>query len=344
MKFLNDFDWNVVDTIPEDYLDNPNVARLNYYNLPVIDHLVVLFKALNLTLNDVKMLFYSKNRRAFLYRNVEISKKNGGTRILSVPNDKLKSIQSAINKVILSKFNMSKYAMGFVKGKSIYDNAIPHVNTKTLIKIDIKDFFPSINFYQVFKQFLFFGYGKKVSNVLARICVDANMKLPQGAPTSPALSNFICLKLDARISAYCEKNELIFTRYADDITISSHSKLNKNEILRIKNMISTILMDEGFIMNQQKFHYFYQGSRFLITGIVANEKITVPKEKIREIDNAIRYINKYGLEDHLNHIQCFKDNYIGHLYGLASFIYMVDREKGIYYLNQLNNLDLRSKS
>lgn len=344
MKFLNDFDWNVYDTIPEDYLDNPNVARLNYYNLPVIDNLVVLFKALNLTLNDVKMLFYSKNRRAFLYRNVEISKKNGGTRILSVPNDKLKSIQSAINKVILSKFNMSKYAMGFVKGKSIYDNAIPHVNAKTLIKIDIKDFFPSINFYQVFKQFLFFGYGKKVSNALARICVDADMKLPQGAPTSPALSNFICLKLDARISAYCEKNELIFTRYADDITISSYNKLNKNEILRIKNMISTILMDEGFIMNQQKFHYFYQGSRFIITGIVANEKITVPKEKIREIDNAIRYINKYGLEDHMNHIQCFKDNYIGHLYGLASFIYMVDKEKGIYYLNQLNNLDLRSKS
>lgn len=342
MKFLNDFDWNVSDDIPEEYLDNPNVKRLNYYNLPIIDNLVVLFKALNLTLNDVKMLFYSNNRRAFLYRNVEISKKNGGIRVLNVPNDKLKSIQSAINRVILSKFNISRYATGFVKGKGICDNAIPHIKAKTLMKIDIKDFFPSINFYQVFKQFLFFGYGKKVSNVLARICVDANMKLPQGAPTSPALSNLICLKLDARISAYCEKKSLIFTRYADDITISSNSKLSKNEILKIKNIISVILLDEGFVMNQQKFHYFYQGSRFLITGIVANEKISVPKEKIREIDNAIRYINKYGLEDHMKHIKCLNDNYIGHLYGLASFIYMIDKEKGIYYLNQLNNLNLRS--
>ena len=344
MKFLNDFDWNVSDTIPEDYLDNPNVERLNYYNLPVINNLVVLFKALNLTLNDMKMLFYSNNRRVFLYRTVEIPKKCGGTRVLSIPNNKLKSIQSAINKVILSKFNMSKYATGFVKGKSIYDNAIPHVNAKTLIKIDIKDFFPSINFYQVFKQFSFFGYGKKVSNVLTRICVDADMKLPQGAPTSPALSNFICLKLDTRISAYCSKNGLIFTRYADDITISSSNKLNKNEIFRIKNLISEILKDEGFEMNHKKFHYFYQGSRFLITGIVSNDKLSVPKEKIREIDNAIRYIKRYGIEDHMNHIQCLKDNYIGHLYGIASFIYMINKEKGIYYLNQLNNLDLRSKS
>lgn len=233
--------------------------------------------------------------------------------------------------------------MGFVKGRSIFDNAIPHLNAKTLIKIDIKDFFPSINFYQVFKQFLFFGYGKKVSNVLTRICVNADMKLPQGAPTSPALSNFICLKLDTRISSYCEKNGLIFTRYADDITISSSNKLNKNEIYSLKNMISKILIDEGFVMNSQKFHYFYQGSRFLITGIVANEKISVPKEKIREIDNAIRYIHKYGLDSHMSHIHCSKENYIGHLYGLASFIYMIDKEKGIYYLNQLNNLDLRSK-
>lgn len=206
MIYIGDnYDWNKESHIPTYYLDNPNVERLKMYKLPVIENVVVLFKALNLSLVSAKKFFYPKYRRTFLYRNFDLPKKKGGSRKISVPIPELMTIQKAINSVILNSFKMSDYSTGFKKNKSLVDNARPHLGAKTLIKFDIHDFFGSITYKQVVKQFKFYGYGNKVSELLTLLCVDYNDKLPQGAPTSPSLSNLVSLRMDKRIGEYCKK-------------------------------------------------------------------------------------------------------------------------------------------
>ena len=320
--------------------DNCNIERLKIYQLPVIKTVNQLVDILEITEKQEKIFFYKELRKKYLYRTVNIPKRTGGVRQLEIPVDSLKIIQKCINNVILNKFKMSNEANAYIKKRSIVTNAIPHVGAKTIIKIDIKDFFPSITFQHVYGQFKYFGYGDNVSKYLALLCVDGNLKLPQGAPTSPTISNLISVFMDSRISGFCKINNYSYTRYADDITISSKTKLQKNIIYSIKNFIKFIFGKFGFTLNESKFKYFYNGSKLQVTGIVVNNKLSVPKEKIREIENAIRYIGKYGLQDHMEHLNIEKNNYIGHLYGLVYYIKMIDVEKGEVYLKQLNELKL----
>ncbi len=109
------YDWNSEDDVPNDYLDNPDVEKLRKYKLPVIDNVAVLFRGLNLSVADAKKFFYSNYRRTLLYRSFELPKKKGGTRKISVPIPELMNVQKAINTVILNKFQMSSYCVGFKK-------------------------------------------------------------------------------------------------------------------------------------------------------------------------------------------------------------------------------------
>ena len=161
-------------------IDNPNIERLTRYKLPIITNIEQLIEILQISEEQEKIFFYNKNRKKYLYRIVKIPKRTGGVRTLEIPIQQLKVIQKAINNVILSKFNITKEANAYIKKRSIVTNALPHVGAKTLIKIDIKDFFPSINFKHVYGQFRYFGYGECVSKYLTLLCVDGNLKLPQG--------------------------------------------------------------------------------------------------------------------------------------------------------------------
>lgn len=321
-------------------IDNPNIERLTRYKLPIITNIEQLIEILQISEEQEKIFFYNKNRKKYLYRIVKIPKRTGGVRTLEIPIQQLKVIQKAINNVILSKFNITKEANAYIKKRSIVTNALPHVGAKTLIKIDIKDFFPSINFKHVYGQFRYFGYGECVSKYLTLLCVDGNLKLPQGAPTSPTLSNLVCVFMDSRIKGYCTKHNYTYTRYADDITISSTKKLNILLIKLIKEFIFKVLKDLDFEPNEEKFKCFYNGNKLQVTGIIVNNKLSVPKEKIRELDNAIRYIDKYGLISHTEYLKVDKKTYISHLYGLANYIKMINKEKGEFYLKKLNKLNL----
>lgn len=320
--------------------DNTNIERLKQYKLPVITNINQLVNALCISEEQEKIFFYKELRKKYLYRIVRIPKRSGGIRELEIPIESLKIIQKSINVVILSRFKMSKEANAYIKKRSIVTNAAPHVGAKTIIKIDIKDFFPSINFKHVYGQFRYFGYGENVSKYLSLLCVDGDLKLPQGAPTSPTLSNLISVYMDSRISGYCVKYNYSYTRYADDITISSKEKLPFYIIMSIKNFIFMILRDLGFEPNETKFKYFYNGSRLEVTGINVNSKLSVPKDKIREMENAIRYIDKYGLENHMQYLKINKKDYVGHLYGLAYYIKMIDKKKGEVYIQALNKLNI----
>ncbi|MBD8006152.1 reverse transcriptase domain-containing protein [Bacillus norwichensis] len=144
----------------------------------------------------------------------------------------------------------------------------PHTYSLYLLQLDIKDFFPSISKERVFYIFKNTGYNNVISNVLANLCT-LNGSLPQGGVTSPYLSNLVCYSLDRRLQGLCGKRDIIYTRYADDLTFSCDNK----EILKnLFNVIKEILEDEGFELNKSKIRFLSPISHKNITGITIDSR------------------------------------------------------------------------
>lgn len=304
-------------------------VKLIENNLPVIfdrDHFSLLLgtskKFLGIT------LFYTDK----LYKIVEIPKKSGGHRIISIPTRNLKYIQKWVLDNVLENMKVSEHTKGFVKKRSIVDNASQHVNNECVITLDIKDFFPSITYNRVFKIFKYYGYTNELAYTFAKICTYKGT-LPQGAPSSPYLSNIICLKLDKRLSRLSEKINVNYTRYADDITISGSS-----EIKNCLPLIIEIIKDEGFKINENKLRIQNSTERQIVTGLIVNDKLSVPQKKKRYLRQQIHYCKCFGVANHLEHIQVNKSNFKEHLYGLAYFIKMVECEKGKKFLHELDSI------
>lgn len=188
--------------------------------------------------------------------------------------------------------------LDFAKKKSIVDNAKAHVNNTCLINMDIKDFFTSIKFYEVYKIFKYYGYTKEISFALTKLCTFQG-KLPQGSPTSPVLSNIVCLKLDKRLSLLAKKYNATYTRYADDITFSGGSGIEK-----VKEICEKILHDEQFEVNMAKTRISYHHERQEVTGLIVNNgQISINRKYKREIYKNLYYCKKYGVNNHLDMIK-----------------------------------------
>lgn len=306
--------------------------RLIDNNVPIIYNLRHLRQLLEIRKVEQPQLFGWEKYKS--YTTFKIPKKNGDKRIIEAPNVRMKRIQYWIKENILDKFSVSSYAKGFVKGVSIYHNAQPHVGQDVLINIDLKDFFPSIEYADVYKVFKYIGYTDSVSRLLTTLCTNSKDVLPQGAPTSPVLSNLVSLKLDKRLSRFAEKIGANYTRYADDITFSGGK-----HILRYESVIKSIIADEGFSINKDKYRVQFSFQRQEVTGLTVNTKVGVSKNLTKELENAIYYSKKYGIADHMKRIGCERGFYKEHLYGIAYFIKMVDVEKGKKYLQELDGID-----
>lgn len=266
----------------------------------------------------------------------------------------MEPVLKAIDSVLLRHFEMPTPCCAFLRGKSIIDNAKPHIGAATLLKFDICDFFPSITLKRLVYLFRYFGYGPNVSKYLGYICTNPQNVLPQGAPTSPMLSNIVAVRLDSRISGFCKKYSkelsLAYTRYADDITVSSSKRLSKNKIMFITKVINTIIVSEGFFPNIQKFKCFHTGQKMLVTGINVNDSnlLHVDKRKIREMEIAIHCMEKYGVDEHINYLnnRIEQDDsflwesysYERHIFGLAFYIKMIDKKKGEKYIKHLKRI------
>lgn len=305
--------------------------RLTDNNVPIIYNLRHLRQLLGIHKSAQERLFGIKQIES--YKTFFIPKKSGGTRKIEAPNDELKAIQLWIKENILDKFSVSQYAKGFVKGVSIYDNALQHTKKELVINIDLKDFFPSIGYNEVYKVFKYIGYTESVSKLLTTLCTNPYNVLPQGSPASPVLSNLVSLKLDKRLGCLAKKIGADYTRYADDITFSG-----KKSIKKYIEVIKKIISEEGYTINEEKFRLQYYYQRQEVTGLVVNNGVTVPERYIKELENAIYYCKKYGVVDHMKHIDCEKGFYKEHLYGLAYFVKMVDTKKGTNYLKQLDEI------
>ena len=307
------------------------VARLQENNVPIIFNLRHLRKICGITKKE-QNTYFGTNRDQ-LYRHFNVPKKSGGIRTIEAPCDKLKAIQRWIKDDILDSFSSSEYATGFKKGKSIVDNARPHVGKELVINLDLKDFFPSIHYADVIRVFSYMGYRTDVAHLLTKLCTNGKNVLPQGSPASPALSNLISLRLDKRLGQLARKINCTYSRYADDITFSGNK-----EIRSALPLIIDIITDEGFEINEKKVRLQYAHQRQEVTGLIVNEKLSVSPCVKRELKNAIYYCKKHGVSGHMQHIGCNKHFYKEHLYGLAYFVKMVDEPSGNMYLDELDTI------
>lgn len=256
--------------------------------LPMLTSFDDLVKELRLSRKLVYWL--TKQDADGRYKTFFIKKSNGDNRKINAPSLSLKIVQRWILENILYKIKASQYSYGFIRGERrgspLACCAEKHKDNLYILKLDLKNFYPSINREKVYYIFANIGYNASVSNLLTNICV-VNKELPQGAVTSAYLANLICKKLDLRIAGYCNKRNIVYTRYADDLTFSSDDR----ELLRkIYRMIKNIVEDEGFFLNKKKTTFMTPKNHKTVLGITLNEgSLKAPREIKRSVRAMLHY-------------------------------------------------------
>lgn len=254
-------------------------------------------------------------REKYFYREFKIKKRNGKLRSLAEPLPSLKHIQRWILHNILENYGVSQYAKAYVHDKNIKDHVKYHRRQNIVITIDIKNFFGSIKLESIQSIYKSIGYTDLLSNLLGKLCTY-NGVLPQGSPTSPYLSNIYLNKFDETIAKYCELRKIRYTRYADDMAFSG-MRINTETL---NGFVSSELKNLGLTINEDKTRIFKQYHKQVICGLVVNKKMQVDKIVRNELRQAVYYIQKYGLANHLQHIECVKANYIKHLLGKVNYV------------------------
>ena len=251
------------------------------------------------------------------YQEFWMRKRSGGYRMISAPDKDLQAIQSTIYSRILSSVTIvHPAAVGFRCGRSVVDNAAPHLGKRYVLKMDIHDFFGSIRSPRVRQTFKKIGYPENVSKVLGALCC-LHRHLPQGAPTSPALSNIVGYEMDRKLAALAAEYGLTYTRYADDLTFSGDVFPKEQIIPQVKR----IIRDEKFEPNHKKTHFMNQSSRKIITGVsvASGVKLTIPKSKKREIRKNVYFIMTKGLAEHQRRIGSHDPAYLKRLIGMLCY-------------------------
>ena len=273
----------------------------------------VLFgeKSIPFSIRQFNYFSISKNKSEH-YKQSFIPKKNGGKRTIHAPVKGLKHLQACMNFVFQILFTPHKSATGFISGKSIVDNAKKHTSKGYVYNIDLKNFFPSIDQKRVWAVLLFppFNLGdtperKQIANRIAILCCapiefkladgtkEIKNVLPQGAPTSPTLSNIIAQRLDRKLLGVAKKYQISYSRYADDITFSGNRNFcNKNSEVLLE--IRRIIHEQNFIINEEKVRLQKQGYRQEVTGLIVNEKPNVQKRFIKQLRQWLYLWETYG--------------------------------------------------
>lgn len=271
------------------------------------------------------------------YYDFEIPKRNGGLRHISAPYPVLLNAQRWIYENILIQQPLHENSKGFIKNVSIVDNAKEHLNQPFLLKMDIENFFPSIKINRVISIFRNLGYTKKISYYLASICC-CNQVLPQGAVTSPVISNIIAKRLDYRLTGFANKFDSKYTRYADDFTFSG-----KIIPVRLINYVEKIVSEEGFIVNSSKTKLLNEKKQKIVTGIsISSGKLTIPKKTKREVRKNVYHILSKGMFEHQKNINSNDPIYLERLLGYLYFWYSVEPNNN-FVLKSIDGLKKYSK-
>jgi len=253
---------------------------------------------------DLARLIYPSPK----YRTFLLPKKLGGSRTIQAPKKRLKELQKRVLQFLQEKSPNPKPSVhGFTKNRSVLTNAKEHLNKTFVFNVDLKDFFPSINFGRVkgLLQTRPFEYPPQVASVVAHICCKDGA-LPQGAPTSPLISNLICRRLDNELQALAKECRARYTRYCDDLTFSFTVKkadFLPPEIVRLEAGIAhvggkliSIIENNGFVVNLDKVSLSNRSQRMKVTGVTVNEQPNVPRVFIHQIRGMLHAWEKHGLQ------------------------------------------------
>lgn len=315
-------------------------AKLNAAGLPVLHTGPQLAEAMGIPLPQLRWLTFHRRGAALVhYHRYGIPKKTGGIRAISAPKKKLATAQQWVLDKILSKLKVDENAHGFVPQRSVVTNARPHVKKPVVINLDLRDFFPTITFRRVKGLFVKVGYSEAVAAVLALLCtepprVEAELDgkkmrvalgdrvLPQGACTSPAITNVLCRRLDRRLNGIAKNVGFSYTRYADDLTFSGE---NPDESAYIIGSVRTICAAEGFEIHGDKTKVMRKARRQEVTGVVVNVKPTVARDEVRKLRAILHNCAKSGMasqnrEEH--------PDFAAHLAGKVAWVKMVDPKRG----------------
>lgn len=290
-----------------------DAARLASLELPVLATPSDLAAALGLSISHLRWLtFHTEVATRIHYVQFQVRKRSGGVRLLSSPHKKLGAAQRWVLENILDKLPTEPAAHGFLSGKNIVSNAHEHVGKAAVLNMDLSDFFPSISFRRVRSVFARLGYSPAVASILALLCTECPRKrveyagttyfvatgprgLPQGACTSPALSNQVARRLDKRLGGLARKLDLSYTRYADDLTFSGDAGLT-SRIGYVMARVRHIAEGEGFAVNHKKSRVLKRNVAQKVTGLVVNARPTLPRHEIRRLRAILHRAQTEGLD------------------------------------------------
>jgi RNA-directed DNA polymerase len=339
------------DTADIDRWDIPDLEGRRALNeVPALADVHALATKLTLSVPRLRWLIYHREvDTGTHYIRWTVPKRNGkGRRLISAPKPDLKRAQSWVARNITEHLPVHGAAHGFLTGRSIVTNAEVHAGARAIVKFDVRDFYPTVTFRRVKGLFRKAGYGEQVATVLALLCTECprdeieiggrkhyvatgSRSLPQGAPTSPSITNALCVRLDARLTGLASKLGFRYTRYADDLTFSFHGT-GKIPIGRLSKAVGDIVAGEGFVVHPDKTRVMRSGGRQRVTGLIVNQApegrpdARVPRKVIRELRAAIhnREHGKPGKGESFEQLQ-----------GMAAFVHMCDPAKGAEFMRRL---------
>jgi len=331
--------------------------RLARHGLPELADAAQLADAMGITVAELRFLgFHREVARTHHYHSFTLPKKTGGERLISAPMPRLKRAQYWVLDNILAKVPAHDAAHGFLAGRSIVSNAAPHAGHDVVINLDVKDFFPSIAFGRIKGVFRHLGYGEAMATLLALLCSENRAQawqvdgeklfvggkarervLPQGAPTSPMLTNLLCRRLDRRLLGLARQLGFVYTRYADDLTFSASGEAARDNVGRLLGRVRWILRDEGFTPHPDKERVMRKGRRQEVTGLVVNaDKPGVSRETRRRLRAALHRATQASAGKPAHWLgQAAQPS---QLLGLAQFVYQVDPVQGGPLLGQARQL------
>lgn len=303
-----------------------------------------------------------KTDYASRYYSFELPKRRGGTRTICAPSTSLKIIQQKLNAILQLVYSTPPAAHGFVAKRFIGTNADRHVHKGIVLNVDIVDFFGSINLGRVRGMFLYppYSLGAEAATTLAQICCYRNA-LPQGAPTSPVVSNMICARLDRALTRLARDNNLVYTRYADDISFSAEAGMLPRGIAfldsstggkraAVGGRLQHIIETNGFRINTAKVKLQSPLYRQEVTGLVVNRKRNVKREFVRQIRAMIHALRKFGPEaasaefaakyDHKKTRGERKPSIVNVLRGKIAFLGMIRGKEDDLYKKYRSQLDI----
>lgn len=255
----------------------------------------VLYKSSSKNPNRIwrnyRELLHTARNAALSYTIARIPKSSGGFRTLAIPNPFLRGVQETIRNHILIGLPIDGHAYAYRKGVRIADCAAPHVGQRVVLHLDIRDFFSSITEAMVYTVFLEeTGYAKSLCRLLAQLCCYQG-HLPQGATTSPMVSNIVFAKCDRLLGELADRYDMVYSRYSDDLFFSSAENIDISQFLA---QVTQVLRKNGFRLNPQKLRIRRPHSRQEVLGLTVNEHLQVNRTYRRDLLKELYYLGRFG--------------------------------------------------